>query len=94
VKILVGETDRILDVHSIGALSNVAPLCGSRCHRSGPFLSYFILGPNAGEMIAEGVLALEYGVSSKEIVLSLCAQQLYTELRRLRIVRIMDLSTV
>jgi dihydrolipoamide dehydrogenase len=68
VKILVGETDRILDVHSIG--------------------------PNAGEMIAEGVLALEYGVSSKEIVLSLCAQQLYTELRRLRIVRIMDLSTV
>ena len=34
---------------------------------SGSFLSSFILGPNAGEMIAEGVLALEYGASSEDI---------------------------
>jgi len=27
----------------------------------------FFLGPNAGEMIAEGVLALEYGASSEDI---------------------------
>jgi hypothetical protein len=28
---------------------------------------YALLGPNAGEMIGEGVLALEYGASSEDI---------------------------
>ena len=30
-------------------------------------LGIHIIGPNAGEMIAEGVLALEYGASSEDI---------------------------
>lgn len=30
-------------------------------------LGIWILGPNAGEMIAEGVLAFEYGASSEDI---------------------------
>lgn len=30
-------------------------------------LGVHIIGPNAGEMIAEGVLAIEYGASSEDI---------------------------
>ena len=30
-------------------------------------LGIWIIGPNAGEMIAEGVLALEYGASSEDV---------------------------
>ena len=30
-------------------------------------LGMHIIGPNAGEMIAEGVLAMEYGASSEDI---------------------------
>ena len=30
-------------------------------------LGIHIIGPNAGEMIAEGVLAMEYGASSEDI---------------------------
>ena len=30
-------------------------------------LGIHIIGPNAGEMIAEGVLAIEYGASSEDI---------------------------
>jgi len=30
-------------------------------------LGIHIIGPNAGEMIAEGVLALEYGASSEDV---------------------------
>jgi dihydrolipoamide dehydrogenase len=61
VKILVEEeSDRILGVHIIGASLNTAA-------SSGLFLFHLVLGPNAGEMIAEGVLALEYGASSEDI---------------------------
>jgi dihydrolipoamide dehydrogenase len=60
VKFLVEEeTDRILGVHIIGA--------SSKLRADPPDLSYFISGPNAGEMIGEAVLALEYGASSEDI---------------------------
>jgi len=71
VKFLVEEeTDRILGVHIIGAatpnffwrLFSVEKLSLSPV-----LLGDISLGPNAGEMIAEGVLALEYGASSEDI---------------------------
>ena len=55
VKFLVEESDCILGVHIIGASPNTAPAATN----SGMFLFYFFLGPNSGEMIAEGVF--EYG---------------------------------
>ena len=69
VKMLVEEeTDRILGIHIIGASSDVYSfvwqLAATGCDL---FLFYVILGPNAGEMIAEGVLAIEYGASSEDI---------------------------
>ena len=70
VKFLVEEeTDRILGVHIIGASTPIflASVFGREAELS-PVLSLGIsLGPNAGEMIAEGVLALEYGASSEDI---------------------------
>jgi dihydrolipoamide dehydrogenase len=63
VKFLVEEeTDRILGVHIIGASSK--PSFNGRVINSSPYL---ISGPNAGEMIGEAVLALEYGASSEDI---------------------------
>jgi hypothetical protein len=65
VKLLVEEeSDRILGVHIIGALSNAVAVAVTYF---GLFLFCLILGPNAGEMIAEGVLAMEYGASSEDI---------------------------
>ena len=37
------------------------------CAETDKILGVWIIGPNAGEMIAEGVLALEYGASSEDI---------------------------
>ena len=34
---------------------------------SGKILGCHIIGPNAGEMIAEGVLGMEYGASAEDI---------------------------
>jgi len=34
---------------------------------TGKILGVHIMGPNAGEMIAEGVLAMEYGASSEDV---------------------------
>jgi dihydrolipoamide dehydrogenase len=62
VKFLVEEeTDRILGVHIIGASSKL-PFDGRVTNSFG-----LISGPNAGEMIGEAVLALEYGASSEDI---------------------------
>jgi dihydrolipoamide dehydrogenase len=68
VKFIVEEeTDRVLGVHIIGAAilpfsprARFAKLSSVRLRASS-------LGPNAGEMIAEAVLALEYGASSEDI---------------------------
>ena len=63
VKFLVeAETDRILGVHIIGACSVSAFETWDRVDKDA-----FAIGPNAGEMIAEGVLALEYGASAEDI---------------------------
>lgn len=62
VKILTEkETDKILGVHIIGA-----SVFFSR-HRAAVFTSMVGAGPNAGEMIAEGVLAIEYGASAEDV---------------------------
>ena len=53
------ETDRILGVHIIGKFF------GSQLLLYVPLR--FILGPNAGEMVAEGVLAIEYGASAENV---------------------------
>jgi dihydrolipoamide dehydrogenase len=37
------------------------------CAETDKILGIHIIGPNAGEMIAEGVLAYEYGASSEDI---------------------------
>ena len=53
------ETDRILGVHIIGE---------SNLHLQRRIGAQFrCAGPNAGEMIAEGVLAVEYGASAEDI---------------------------
>ena len=54
------ETDRILGVHIIG--THFWCLVGLSCD-----LLCGAVGPNAGEMIAEGVLAIEYGASAEDI---------------------------
>ena len=63
VKFLVeAETDVILGVHIIGACSALF------LREAGvPRCCIFIIGPNAGEMIAEAVVALEYGASTEDI---------------------------
>ena len=69
VKFLVEEeTDRILGVHIIGKHSRDSPFgaAGSSANRF-CCVGYAFLGPNAGEMIGEGVLALEYGASAEDI---------------------------
>ena len=53
------ETDRILGVHIIGKFVFLIFLFA--------LLLTFILGPNAGEMVAEGVLAIEYGASAEDV---------------------------
>jgi dihydrolipoamide dehydrogenase len=62
VKILTEkETDRILGVHIIGKFFFFVTnffLC---------ILLMFMLGANAGEMVAEGVLAIEYGASAEDV---------------------------
>lgn len=61
VKILAEkESDRILGVHIIGESGQNETMIGS-------FSPRLILGPNAGEMISEAVLAVEYGASSEDI---------------------------
>lgn len=62
VKIIAeGESDKILGVHIMGEfLSELG-----RCLKY-PY-SRFVAGPNAGEMISEAVLAVEYGASSEDI---------------------------
>ena len=55
------ETDRILGVHIIGKLFGFLIFL---------FIILFIpliSGPNAGEMVAEGVLAIEYGASAEDV---------------------------
>lgn len=37
------------------------------CKETDRILGMHIVGPGAGEMIAEGVLAMEYGASSEDI---------------------------
>ena len=37
------------------------------CAKTDKILGIHLLGPNAGEMIAEGVLAMEYGASSEDV---------------------------
>ena len=37
------------------------------CAKTDKILGIHLLGSNAGEMIAEGVLALEYGASSEDV---------------------------
>jgi len=37
------------------------------CAETDKILGCWIIGPNAGEMIAEGVLAMEYGAASEDI---------------------------
>lgn len=54
------ETDKILGVHIIGASVFFSRY---RCL----FTSVVGAGPNAGEMIAEGVLAIEYGASAEDV---------------------------
>lgn len=54
------ESDRILGVHIIGEF--YGKLDGGWC-----VLTPFVSGPNAGEMISEAVLAVEYGASSEDI---------------------------
>ena len=54
------ETDRILGVHIIGKFLFHLQLVLY-------ILLMFISGPNAGEMIAEGVLAIEYGASAEDV---------------------------
>lgn len=53
------ETDRILGVHIIGMCSSVQVNVTDE--------PLFFSGPNAGEMISEAVLAIEYGASSEDI---------------------------
>jgi dihydrolipoamide dehydrogenase len=52
------ETDRILGVHIIGKPVEKDYTV---------FTDHCSLGPNAGEMISEAVLAMEYGASSEDI---------------------------
>jgi dihydrolipoamide dehydrogenase len=52
------ESDRILGVHIMGAYISI-------CRGYKRVLTH--AGPNAGEMIAEAVLAMEYGASSEDI---------------------------
>ena len=54
------ESDRILGVHILG--ESDGKLDGGWC-----VLTPFVSGPNAGEMISEAVLAVEYGASSEDI---------------------------
>ena len=61
VKFLVEETDRVLGVHIIGTWAGTVSF--------GTELLSVHTGPNAGEMIAEGVLALGYSASAKDIAL-------------------------
>ena len=62
VKILTEkETDRILGIHIIGKFSSSVCFCYVR------FVDVQFSGPNAGEMIAEGVLAIEYGASAEDV---------------------------
>ena len=59
VKILAEkESDRILGVHIIGELAGIHYWFTLTLAR---------IGPNAGEMISEAVLAVEYGASSEDI---------------------------
>jgi dihydrolipoamide dehydrogenase len=52
------ETDRVLGVHIIGMrYIGIKKYC----------VLTFGVGPNAGEMISEAVLAIEYGASSEDI---------------------------
>ena len=37
------------------------------CKKTDKMLGVHVMGPNAGEMIAEGVLAMEYGASSEDV---------------------------
>lgn len=71
VKFLVEkETDRVLGVHIIGALSFLVLMWFSGVVvliYLYIFVSPCVVGPNAGEMIAEAVLAIEYGASSEDI---------------------------
>ena len=63
VKILTEkETDKILGVHIIGKLFVF------RHHLVYPVVDvHLISGANAGEMVAEGVLAIEYGASAEDV---------------------------
>ena len=61
VKILTEkETDKILGVHIIGKLFVFVIILFTP-------LMMFISGANAGEMVAEGVLAIEYGASAEDV---------------------------
>lgn len=50
---------------AMGALNGVVKILA--CKKTDKMLGVWVIGPNAGEMISEGVLAIEYGASAEDV---------------------------
>lgn len=50
---------------AMGALNGLVKIL--TCKKTDKMLGVWVIGPNAGEMISEGVLAIEYGASAEDV---------------------------